>query len=586
MCGVYYSSNIPKVQNEERLRNSIRHRGPDAINSELIENQFFMHSRLSIIDLSTGDQPMKTESDSVAVIYNGEIYNFRNLREQLTHLGQKFHTECDTEVILLGYQTWGIELLCQKLDGMFAFVLIDSRTNLLYAAIDKFGEKPLYIQQSDKSLQISSCLESFQLNTNQPELARYPLASYLIMGFNAFSESIIKGVVKMPPSSYTVWDYKSCKVVKQKKYWSLNDQYRSSENLNNERFEEYLERAVTSRLIADVPVGLALSGGVDSSILAGIASKYIQNLQTFSIVFPENSEFDESSQSRKVSDHLNLSNIEIACGSKEFYDGFYEWNKFSDEPVLDPAVVPLALLAKEASKSVKVLLSGEGADEIFGGYNYYFHQSSTADQLISRDPNSNGFLNLTEMELNSGFPIISNPVEVCELMEINLKNFQESLNDIQNGRVIQKSTPVRDKQANDILNWLPNNLLIKLDRALMAHGIEGRVPFLSPELVLLALYLRDKEKYDGIQTKVALRKISHKYVGDSVKSYPKIGLIPPYAKFLQAIAKEAEEVFVSSFTSIGLKSNTALKFIHSNKNPRYQYNSVALAHWMSRTGKP
>ncbi len=144
---------------------------------------------------------------------------------------------------------------------------------------------------------------------------------------------------------------------------------------------------------------------------------------------------------------------------------------------------------------------------------------------------------------------------------------------------------MRDKQANDILNWLPNNLLIKLDRALMAHGIEGRVPFLSPELVLLALYLGDKEKYDGIQTKIALRNISHKFVGDNVKKYPKIGLIPPYAKFLQAIAKEIEDVFESSFTSLGINSNKALKFIHSNNSPRFQYNSVALAHWISRTGK-
>jgi asparagine synthase (glutamine-hydrolysing) len=582
MCGVYYSSRIPENQREEELRNAIHHRGPDAVRSEIMENQFFMHSRLSIIDLSTGDQPMKNESESVAIIFNGEIYNFQDLKNQLMFLGQKFRTESDTEVILQGYQVWGMELLCQKLDGMFAFVLIDRRTNLLYAAVDKFGEKPLFIKQNGNSLEISSCLKSFQLNDCNAELAKYPLASYLTMGFNAFSESILEGVAKLPPSNYKVWDYKTSQVKSQKQYWSLVDLNGYFDYSDSELLEHLLEKAVTSRLIADVPVGLALSGGVDSSILAGIASKYLKNLQTFSIVFPDNLEFDESSQSKKISNHLGLSNISIPCGSKEFHNGFFEWNQFTDEPVLDPAVVPLSLLAKEASNFVKVLLSGEGADEIFGGYSYYFPKNMISNDLISRDINSNSFLNLNEMKLKSGFPLISNPKDVCEMMDLDLKSFQYSINEIQNERILRKTTPVRDKQVSDILNWLPNNLLIKLDRALMAHGIEGRVPFLSPDLVGLGLNLQDKEKYDDKITKVELRKVSDKLLGDSVRSYPKMGLIPPYAKFLQGLARDGEDVFESVFTAIGIKSSNALKFINSNKNSRFQYNAIALAYWMNR----
>jgi asparagine synthase (glutamine-hydrolysing) len=583
MCGIFYSSEVPDPFDERRIGHSISHRGPDSLNSKIVDEGFMMHSRLSIIDLSLGDQPMQNENNSVVIIYNGEIYNFRELRTELTKLGMQFRTYSDTEVILHGYQAWGIELLCRKLDGMFAFVLQDKRTKLIYAAVDKFGEKPLFFRSTAGTLQISSCLSSLKSKNQEGHFEPLALASYLIMGFNAFSKSVLQGIQKLPPSSYTIWESESSKFLTQKYYWNLGEMRNSDNASDKKSIEEILDESVVSRLISDVPVGLALSGGVDSSILASFASKYINDLQTFSIAFPDNREFDESQQSKRVATQLGLPNISIKCGTSDFYEEFFKWNRFTDEPILDPAVIPLSLLAKVASETVKVLLSGEGADEIFGGYSYYFSNSSPIEKLInSREDASLGFINFKKNILESGFPLTSNPEIVFKLLGISPKSFFTSIEELSDAKVMRKSDEVKDRQVSDILNWLPNNLLIKLDRALMAHGLEGRAPFLSPDLVINALNLIKSEKFDGEQTKIALREIGHKYLGNTVQKYPKVGLIPPYVKFLDSIGKEGEEVFQSSFTKYGSSTKDTLEFLRSSTNPRFQYNSIALAYWMDR----
>jgi asparagine synthase (glutamine-hydrolysing) len=511
VCGIIgqISSNAISQKQFCLKRDTLQHRGPDGKGAVFLQNDTIAlgHTRLSFFDLSeNGKQPMTDASNSLWITFNGEIYNFREIKKELTQLGKIFHTETDTEVILEGYKVWGIKIV-DKLKGMFAFALLDLDTQKLFLVRDRFGIKPLYFSMQNNDFIFASELKAIVKNSDfKYEIDFSSFADYFTYRYIPSPKTIWKNISKLPPAHFLEYNITSSeyKVIE---YWKLN--YLAKTIAKEELATEYgkkLEQSVLLHACADVPIGSFLSGGYDSSAIAYFLAKNNYLPETFSIGF-ENWNNSEDRFASMVSEKYGLIHHSLIVSDNDL-NLVDMMPKVYDEPIADISILPTFLVSKNARKYVKAVMGGEGADELLGGYTwqkdwYNNHQSSwlqnllgekkvTSDNVISYYSNAMamGFFDTTEQKK------LLNPQYHHLLAEDSnwfyKKNLREDLSSYQ---AIQQM---------DIKCFMGELVLTKIDRASMANSLEVRVPFLDHELFELVLTYKEKCYIEKDTTKYLL----------------------------------------------------------------------------------
>ena len=521
MCGIAGFTN--KISNAdeviEKMMEAIKHRGPDSGGKHVDSGIALGFRRLSIIDLSTGSQPLYNEDRSLVLTFNGEIYNYRELRDELIAAGHCFSTNTDSEVLLHGYEEWGKDML-PKLRGMFAFVIWNSNNQELFGARDFFGIKPLYYTKMGESFIFGSEIKSFLMHPDfKKELNETALENYLTFQYSPCEETFFKGVYKLLPAHW--FTYRDGEL-KTERYWSINFQADEKPDLDEwvKRISETFKNSVEAHKIADVEVGSFLSSGVDSSYVAAVANVD----KTFTVGFGEDEKYNEIGYAKEFSKYIGKENISKVITPEEYWDTFPKIQYHMDEPLADPAAVALYFVCKLASERVKVVLSGEGADEIFGGYNIYKEPDDVAVyNLIPRPirrcigkcasmlPAHRGlnFLIRRGKDLEERF--IGNAYIFSEKER---KQLLKIKTDAPDAKEITK--PFYDKVADkdavtkmqylDLNLWMTGDILLKADKMSMANSLELRVPFLDRYVMALAERIPKRYRVTKENTKFAMRK--------------------------------------------------------------------------------
>jgi asparagine synthase (glutamine-hydrolysing) len=539
MCGIAgfvdLSGKLELARILDQTLERMRFRGPDGFGSYIQGNHAIGMRRLSIVDHSTGEQPKSNETGQIRVVQNGEIYNYRLLRKQLISRGHSFKSVSDTEVLIHGYEEWGIEGLLGKIDGMFAFAIIDESRKVLHLARDPFGEKPVYLHFGQKLFGFASNMKALMSSLHlSQEIDSFSLMRYLALHYIPGRRTIFREVERLLPGErmeFSLIDG-TCKRLK---YFELIEPV--DDISNPEELESILKEAVESRLVGDVPVGVFLSGGLDSSFVTYLAAKHMPDIKTFSIGFDSVSQ-DESQYAISMAKVCGVDHHMVKFSEKDFASLLPEVASILDEPLGDQAALPTYKLCKEASRQVKVVLSGEGADEFFGGYSYYgmfATKESFLKKLFGRrsTPRIPSFLDESYGITPSGFPLVTNKevwkllgkescLETNDQWEVDLISYLDTLND-----------PLRRACATDVLSWLPDNLLVKLDRMTMSMSLEGRCPFLEKKLAEYAFRLPSSKKLNGNESKVALRFLARKSLPKSAWKRKKQGFVLPMALWLK-----------------------------------------------------
>jgi asparagine synthase (glutamine-hydrolysing) len=582
MCGIvgYLNLNGQPIDPGEDWINamchSIAHRGPDEEGKTIIGPVALGMTRLSIIDLSTGQQPIPNEDKSIWIVFNGEIYNFHELQKLVLSKGHKLHTSSDTEVIVHLYEEFGVDCL-KYLEGMFAFAIWDINKQRLFIARDRMGEKPLHYGVFDGQLIFGSELKGILAHPKaraKRDIDPIALQKYLAMEYVAAPSSIFKGIEKLMPSHYLLVENGQLKTGS---YWTPKIQKEQlSESAAEQRLVELLDESTKLRLISDVPLGVFLSGGIDSSIIAALASRARQGekLKTFSVGFTESS-FDESEHAKLVSDHLGTEH-HVAWFTPELArETLEELWEYLDEPLADASIVPTFFLSKMTREHVKVALAGEGGDELFGGYpTYTAHRLANlwtsvpavlrrgllepaikslpvSHDNLSFDYKAKRFISAAgepaikrHFQWMGSFPLREHP----NLMRSGLATLTRE------DELYSPSFHVNGDAPNDVASrimqldlttYLPDDLLVKSDRASMAASLEVRLPFLAYPLVEYALSMPTSLKIRGMKTKYLLRKAAEKYLPESIIKRPKKGFGIPVAKWMRGDFKPMVDELLS-----------------------------------------
>lgn len=552
-----------------KMLSSMRHRGPDNTQTEIfsVNNGNGMialgHNRLSIIDLSrNADQPMSNEDGTVWIVYNGEIYNFQELRDNLQKNGHKFKSRSDTEVILHLYEDFGSDSL-RLLKGMFAFCIYDRKKNRFFLARDRFGKKPLYYYyDSEKFIFASEIKAIVGLEEIDREIEPIALESYFSLSYIPGPYTIYKNIFKLSPGHFMILEKNGLSI---NRYWDLEfKRQKLPEKEYLERFSLLLEKAVKYRLISDVPLGVFLSGGIDSSILVAAMSKFIpQQIKTYSIGFQE-PEHNELDYANLIASHFNTSHHTITL--RDCQPQLLEkivWHL--DEPLADGATVPTYLLAKLAKETVTVVLTGEGSDETLGGYPYYYYEKlisyySFLPQYLKKIMlpailpamdaifNSDIFKKIARYgrgEVKEGilrWRILFDEQELEALFKQEIKkslqigktkeSFKEIFNNCQAENIIAKALYI------DSRIYLPDDLLMKIDKLTMANSLEARCPYLDHDLIEFVAMLPVRMKVRGRVGKYILKKCFKGEIPEMIIKRPKHGFTVPIDKWLNGSLKE------------------------------------------------
>ncbi|MDN3512676.1 MAG: asparagine synthase (glutamine-hydrolyzing) [Candidatus Jettenia sp.] len=533
MCGI---AGIIDSQNKVNhadlvcLNQSILHRGPDSDGFYEDTGVGLTMRRLSIIDVSGGDQPIYNEDKKVVIVFNGEIYNYKPIREQLLSLGHKMTTHSDTEVIVHGYEQWGIEGILSRIEGMFAFAIYDKEKEALHLARDRFGEKPLYYTTVGSQFIFASEMRALlAVNHDKPSINPSALHSYLALHYIPGKDSILQNIYRLLPGHYATIDLKSLSF-QTERYWRLKEEYSLSAPSYKEAIsfvKETFTEIVESRMIAEVPVGAFLSGGLDSSIMVSLMSRLNSNLLTFSIGFEDGS-FDESKYSKSIAQMYGTQHNHFTFTEEEAIKHLPEVVHYMDEPSGDQALLPLYLLSKEARRQVTVALGGEGADEIFGGYDYYQKFSNLSISSKVKLLFKNNLIREELYETASGFPLISNLAERKELLKVTEGSFSE-----EKMRLPFIINPLRKAQYADISSWLVDDLLVKYDRMAMANSLEGRAPYLDSKLASYAFNLPSHYKISNGLGKIILRDAFSDALPENIQTRKKHGFNLPMGEWLK-----------------------------------------------------
>lgn len=573
MCGfVGFTNNLrdasPVLQN---MMDSIIHRGPDSEGKYLDADIALGFRRLSIIDLSQGHQPLFNEDKSMVLVFNGEIYNYQSLREELIKCGHEFATNTDSEVLIHGYEQWGKDLL-KKLRGMFAFVIWNKNTNELFGARDFFGIKPMYYAIMNGTFMFGSEIKSFLHHPDfKKELNETALENYLTFQYSPCVETFFKGVYKLLPAH--CFTYKDGKLTTER-YWDINFDADEKPELDEwvDMISDTFKNSVEAHKIADVEVGSFLSSGVDSSYVAAVANVD----KTFTVGFGEDDKYNEIGYAKEFSKYIGKENISKVITPEEYWGNFAKIQYHMDEPLADPAAVALYFVCKLASERVKVVLSGEGADEIFGGYNIY------------KEPDDMAFYNAIPKPIRKGIGAIASKLpakrgvnflirrskDLEERFIGNAYIFSESeRKDILNiktdaPKAMDITKPFYDKvkgkdnvtkmQYLDLHLWMTGDILLKADKMSMANSLELRVPFLDKEVMALAQRIPKRYRVTKENTKFAMRKAALRACPPLTANKKKLGFPVPIRVWLKE-----DEYFNKVKTAF--ESENAKKFFNSEK---------------------
>ncbi len=571
MCGIAGWINLENKssQNDEAVLHSMcermKHRGPDS-EGLWLENQVALGMRrLSIIDLHTGEQPVYSEDKSIVVVMNGELYNFREVRTDLEKRGHKFETQTDTEILPHLYEEYGDAML-EHINGMFAFALWDKNKKKLLIARDRFGEKPLYYGVFDNQLIFASEPKVLLANSAvKAEINLDALRSYLSFDYVPAPHSIYKGISKLPAAHFLSVESGE---IKTRRYWNLawqkpaREQGRTLESSAKE-LRELLADAVRMQLVSDVPLGILLSGGVDSSTVAAFATQFsTEKVKTFSIGFEEDS-FDESKFARQVATHLKTEHYEDKLSVERAADLISEIGQWLDEPMSDGSLIPTFLLSRFVRKHVTVALGGDGGDEIFAGYPmYYAHKVSdvyngipqflrsgliepfvnnlpVSSKNLSFDYKAKRFVAASKYDLVTRHHSFFGSFSLGEQQNVLSKDvLAQTSNDIYRDakdllKICDAANEIEQMQFLDINFYLAEDILTKVDRASMAVSLEVRAPFLDPRIAEFAASIPLEYKLKGSQGKYILKKAMENLLPKNILNRPKKGFGIPIAEWLK-----------------------------------------------------
>ena len=570
MCGISgFISNREINKDELRIMNdTMYHRGPDDSGVEIYDANDgmkvgFAQRRLSIIDLSPlGHQPMSSVSGRTSVVFNGEIYNFQAIRDELISLGCSFKSNSDTEVIIYAYETWGIECV-NRFNGMFAIALYDRKEESLYLVRDRIGKKPLYyeLEADDRGTNLYFASElkplmarpGFNKNLNTKVLSRYLFQQYI----NA-PDTIFDNVYKLGPGA--VLRYKKGEI-NVYKYWDVAMVYHSmQENPVNdyleakEELKRLLAESVRMRMIADVPLGAFLSGGYDSSLTTAIAQGISENpVKTFSIGFNEE-RYNEAKFAKEVANYLGTDHTEIYIDEKDMYDLVASIPKYYDEPFADSSQIVTMLVSKLARERVTVALSGDGGDEFFCGYNEYA-LIKKAQKLDGIGALVNGICSLPGLKqagLIDKLPFKARIIAANRSLDTKAQFGENNYTKraMKMGLGEQMACRYEIERLYEVDNWqirrmlldmdtyLPGDILCKVDRASMKYSLESRCPILDKEVMEYSFRLPHSFKFDNGNKKRILKDIAYDYIPKELLDRPKVGFGVPLDKWLRGPLKE------------------------------------------------
>ena len=546
MCGFAGFTNT--IDNSNRvlgdMMDKIRHRGPDSEGRYIDECIAMGFRRLSIIDITdSGDQPILNEDKSKVLFFNGEIYNYQDIRKELVEKGHIFTTNTDSEVLLHGYEEYGEKLL-DRLRGMFAFVIWDKNTHELFGARDFFGIKPFYYATMGDTFMFGSEIKSFLVHPKfVKELNTAALENYLTFQYSPTNETFFKNVYKLPPAHF--FKYKDGKL-DVKRYWDVDFHADEGPDMDTwvERISETFKDSVKAHKIADVEVGSFLSSGVDSSYVASVANVD----KTFTVGFGEDEKYNEIGWAKEFSQYIGKENISKVISPEEYWGNIKKIQYHMDEPLADPSCIALYFVCNKASEYVKVVLSGEGADEIFGGYNVYkeplgSHAYKSLPKFIRRGigsvaehlPQKRGvnFLVRNGKELEERFignAYMFTPKDRKKLLKITTSAtvitapFYEK---------VKGKDPITKMQYLDLHLWMTGDILLKADKMSMANSLELRVPFLDKKVMELAEQIPWQYRVSTENTKLAMRKAALKAAPPKTANKKKLGFPVPIRVWLR-----------------------------------------------------
>lgn len=556
MCGIVGIINSDGRLGERELailNDTMRQRGPDGAGLFWDGQAGIAMRRLSIIDLTGGQQPLFSEDRNVVVVMNGEIYNYLTLRKNLIAAGHQFSTHSDTETLVHGYEEFGIDGLLERIDGMYAFAIWDRSRRRMFLARDRFGEKPLYIAREGGTVLFGSQLLTVVAGLREsPPISAEALQLYWALHFVPGDGTIFQGVQRVGAGEAYEFDVASGKELRRWRYWALRE--RRQRRPQPGELSELVTQTVKSRLIADVPVGLFLSGGLDSSLLASLAAQQVPGIQTFSIGF-DSQRHDESGYAWEVADYVGATHHHFMFQVDEFRTLIPEVIATMDEPLGDQAMLPLYALAREASREVKVVLSGEGGDELFAGYSYYvpFAQAPPRDWVerllsvgVSADTARPYFIGSGERTA-SGFPTVL-PKAVREQLSKRVVGPRSTWQEELLADLAAVRDPLRRAALCDILTWLSEDLLMKADKMTMANSLEARAPYLAPELAEAAFNLPVEDKIVDGTVKVSLRQVAMAHLPSTIFTRRKQGWVLPMHKWL---TEDLHDEFVEAIRACG-----------------------------------
>lgn len=585
MCGIAGFIDFSHKSDDDVLKKMslcLSHRGPDGEGIWSYRNEEasigFGHLRLSIIDLSTAaNQPM--HFDGLHVMFNGEIYNYNEIRDELIGKRHEFKTHSDTEVILHSWREWGIAAI-HRWHGMFAIVMYDEKSNQVTCIRDRAGVKPLNYYESPDLFLFASELKSIMVHPAfRKEIDHNAVASYLQFGYVSHPHSIFKGVKKLSPGHMLQINL-STRAKNITQYWNVYDAYNKPKlNISlpeaiNET-EKVLEKAFQYRMVADVPVGVFLSGGYDSSCVTALLQKNsAEKIKTFTIGTTDN-KLDEAPFAKQIAAHLGTDHTEYYCTAKEALDIIPELSFYYDEPFADSSAIPTILVSRMARKKVTVALSADAGDEIFAGYNRYDYLYRFSDRIQSI-PKPIRKVAVAAMESISSEKIpylrskrnfhsrydkfknlLNDPSPLQLMKNLNLVFTSSAIsklfrNNVQELKTLHTSTELHDSSdalaymmAVDYQTYMVDDILQKVDRATMSVSLEGREPFLDQDIIEWAAQLPSDYKYHKGQKKYILKQIVHRYIPQEMMERPKMGFGIPMEQWLTDELKPLVEEYLS-----------------------------------------
>lgn len=574
MCGIfgYYARSTSDFDPAEYidLTNSLYHRGPDA-GGYWSEAPFFLgHRRLAILDLEHGDQPMADPSKRFVISYNGEIYNYIEVRKKLEKSGIRFTTNTDTEVVLKAYLYWGVECL-KQFTGMFAIAIVDRLAGSLFLARDRIGEKPLFLLKDPNRIAFASELRALAPLCKSPLVNHRALQQYLCMNYLPADNTLLENIVRVKPGTYHLYT-KTRDIISS--YWDPKDHLNNFEYMDEanalEKLQSNIDQSLNITLRSDVPVALFLSGGIDSSLVAESAVRQGRIKEAYCLDFAESS-FSEWGLANKIANKLHLKLNRVVL-TDEVFDDFHKIASHCDDPLADSSALAVWSLAKAASQDYKVIISGDGGDELFAGYLTY--QASILHQAyIKKLPNFiRSFLARMAFmikpserrKVSTGYKLLrflrsaDLPTEHAHLTwngswlpkDLNrlltIPTDANILAHIQSSNVREQTTLLDYLMYTDLCHYLPNDIMNKVDRMTMAHSLESRAPLLNHELVEFALALpSDLKMTKNSQSKKLLRKLNLSLYGQEIAGAKKQGFSVPIHRWLRGKGREYLEYYLS-----------------------------------------